>query len=365
MKRKKYTKEFKEEAVKLVTEQGYQIAEAARNLGINAGTLGRWKREIEDDVGGVSSQKTMQSEVSRLHKENKRLKQEREILKKAGRLLRQRVGLRYQFIDSVKKAYPIVLLCKVMEVSRSGYYAWRKPGKPRHQQDNERLIPVVRELHRASKGTYGTRRLSVDLTVNGFPCGRFRARTLMALAGVKARQRKKFKATTDSNHNLPVAPNLLDRRFNVTKPDRAWVSDVTYVWTTKGWLYLAVIIDLFSRRVVGWSMKNRITRKLVIDALQMAVWRRRPGNGLIFHSDRGSQYCSNDFQRRLNAQGMISSMSRKGDCWDNAVAESFFGSLKSERVLVTSYGTKEEAVKDIVDYIEMFYNSNRLHSYLG
>jgi len=176
---------------------------------------------------------------------------------------------------------------------------------------------------------------------------------------------EKFKATTDSKHNLPVAPNLLDREFAVAEPDRVWVADITYLWTSEGWLYLAVVLDLFHRQIVGWSMSNRINRKLVMDALRMGIWRRRPAPGLIFHSDRGSQYCSNDFQKMLKTHKMTSSMSRKGDCWDNAVAESFFGSLKTERVFFTNYKNREEARRDVFDYIEMFYNSKRRHSYLG
>ena len=187
----------------------------------------------------------------------------------------------------------------------------------------------------------------------------------MKLSGVSARQSKKFKATTNSKHNLPVAPNLLQRKFEVASPDRVWVSDVTYIWTSEGWLYLAVVLDLFHRQIVGWSMSNRISRKLVMDALRMSIWHRRPVPGLIFHSDRGSQYCSHDFQKMLKTHLMISSMSRKGDCWDNAVAESFFGSLKTERVFFTNYNTREEARGDVVDYIEMFYNPKRRHSYLG
>ena len=187
----------------------------------------------------------------------------------------------------------------------------------------------------------------------------------MKLADVAAKQKKKFKATTNSKHNLPVAPNLLNRQFEVNEPDRVYVSDITYIWTREGWLYLAVILDLFSRQVVGWSLSTRMSRKLIMNALLMAIWRRRPDPGLIFHSDRGSQYCSTDFQKMLKSHGMVSSMSRKGNCWDNAVAESFFGSLKTERVFFSNYMTREEARRDIVDYIEMFYNSNRRHSYLG
>lgn len=273
--------------------------------------------------------------------------------------------MRYQFIDTEKKAYSVALLCEMMQVPRSGYYSWRKRGKSARQKEYERLIPIVRELHRDARGIYGARRLADDIEDFGVPCGRTKAGTLMKLAGVKAKQPRKFKATTDSKHQLPVAPNLLDRQFKAAEPNRAWVSDITYLWTAEGWLYLAVIIDLFSRKVVGWSLSKRIDRQLVMDALLMGVWRRRPSPGLVFHSDRGSQYCSKDFQEMLRSNNMLSSMSRKGDCWDNAVAESFFGSLKSEQVYFTKYNTREEAKRDIVDYIEMFYNSKRRHSYLG
>ena len=250
-------------------------------------------------------------------------------------------------------------------MSRSGYYFWRERGKSSRQVENEKLIPLVKEAHRESKGTYGSRRIAQEVEANGNSCGRHRARTLMNLAGVYAKQKRKFKATTDSKHNLPVAPNLLDRQFEVAESDRVYVSDITYLWTTEGWLYLAVILDLFSRQIVGWSMSNRINKQLVMDALRMGIWRRRPAPGLIFHSDRGSQYCSNDFQKMLKTNHMLSSMSRKGNCWDNAVAESFFGSLKTERVFFRNYNTREEAKRDVVDYIEMFYNSKRRHSYLG
>jgi putative transposase len=252
-----------------------------------------------------------------------------------------------------------------MRVSRSGYYAWNNREKSPRQSERERLIPKVKEIHRQSKGTYGARRIAKELEQQGESCRRSKAGTLMKLAGVEAKQKRKFKATTDSKHDLPVAPNLLKRNFEVPEPDRIYCSDITYIWTAEGWLYLAIVLDLFSRQVVGWSMSNRIKKELVINALRMAVWRRRPEAGLIFHSDRGSQYCSHDFQKQLTLNGMISSMSRKGNCWDNSVAESFFGSLKTERVFDCSYLTREQARRDIVDYIEMFYNSKRRHSYLG
>ena len=196
---------------------------------------------------------------------------------------------------------------------------------------------------------------------NSSSCGKHKAGTLMKLAGVRAKQRKRFKATTDSNHRLPVAPNLLNRSFSVTTPNCVWVGDITSIWTSEGWLYLAVVIDLYSRRLVGWSMNKYISKHLVMDALTMTIWRRKPSRGLIFHSDRGSQYCSHDFQNLLKNHGILSSMSRKGDCWDNAVAESFFGSLKIEQVFGMRYLSRSAARQDIVDYIEMFYNSRRRH----
>jgi len=252
-----------------------------------------------------------------------------------------------------------------MRISRSGDYAWRKRKKSLGQKKDDCLIPIVQAAHRKSKGTYGARRIAAEITAHGVPCGRFKAKTLMNLAGVAVQQKKKFKVTTDSKHNLPVAPNLLNRQFEVCEPDRVYVSDLTYIWTQKGWLYLAVVIDLFSRQVVGWSLQDRMMTNLIVDALRMAIWRRQPGKGLLFHSDRGSQYCSKKFQKMLHDHNMISSMSRKGNCWDNSVAESFFGSLKTERVYLTNYMNKENAKSDIVDYIEMFYNSTRRHSYLG
>ena len=252
-----------------------------------------------------------------------------------------------------------------MKVSRSGYYSWLKSVKPKSQEEKEALLPLVIEACKKSKNTFGTRRIARVIQSHGLSCGRKKARTLMKMANVTAKQKRKFKVTTDSNHNFPVSPNLLRRNFHVKAPDVIYVSDITYIWTSEGWLYLAVVLDLFSRRIVGWSLSERIDKELVKDALRMALWRRNPGPGLIFHSDRGSQYCSIAFQKMLKIYKIKSSISRKGDCWDNAVAESFFGSLKTERIFFNKYKTREQAKRDIVDYIEMFYNSYRLHSYLG
>ncbi len=227
------------------------------------------------------------------------------------------------------------------------------------------MVIEIELSHKASDRTYGSPRVHEDLQEQGIRCGRKRVARLMRENGIRAKQARRFKATTDSDHNDPVAPNLLDREFHVDVPDRVWVADLTYIWTREGWLYLAVILDLFSRRVVGWSMSRRITSQLTLEALSVALWSRNPSPGLLHHSDRGSQYTCGDYRDVLDEHGVLCSMSRKGDCWDNAVAESFFKTLKVERVNDRDYWTREEAQTDIIDYIERFYNRKRRHSYLG
>ncbi len=251
-----------------------------------------------------------------------------------------------------------------MEVSRGGYYTWRNNGKSKHQKENENLVPVVLYAHRVSKGSYGARRMAEEISDHGIRCGRYMAKTVMAMAGVTAKQKKKFKATTDSKHDLPIAPNLLERNFETQKPNEVWVGEITYVWTAEGWIYLAVVLDLFSRKVIGWAVSSRIKKDLVIEAFRMAIGRREICPGLIFHSDRGSQYCSHEYQKILSTHGIIPSMSRKGDCWDNAVSESFFGSIKTERISDSNYKTRGDVRRDIFDYIEMFYNCRRRHSFI-
>ena len=274
--------------------------------------------------------------------------------------------MKYSFITQHKNAYPISLQCQVLGVSRNGYYQYQRswdnrPDDPIHQE----MLEWVEDIAKSSDYTYGSRRMKVALNVLGYPVSRNKARKLMREANVQARQRRKYKVTTNSNHRQPVFDNLLNREFDIAQPDQVYAADVTYVWTQEGWLYLAVVIDLCSRKIVGWSMSSRMKAQLVCDALHMAIWRRQPEAGLIHHSDRGSQYASKAFRRLLKAHGIKGSMSKKGDCWDNAVAESFFGSLKQERVQWRNYQTRHEAQQDILEYISMFYNSSRLHSYLG
>jgi transposase InsO family protein len=256
-------------------------------------------------------------------------------------------------------------MCKVLEVSRSGYYSWSKrPESFRRQQDKE-LQSVIREVFTESRGTYGCPRVHRELRNRGIACGKNRVARLMRKDGLRAKVKRRFKATTDSKHNLPVADNLLQRNFAPEQPDQTWAGDITYVWTGEGWLYLAVVLDLFSRNVVGWAMDKRMTRHLVMNALDMAIKRRKPARGLIHHSDRGSQYASGDFQTLLNKYGIRCSMSRKGDCWDNAPVESFFGTLKQELIFHQRYYARAHAKQNIFEYIERFYNRKRLHSTLG
>lgn len=228
-----------------------------------------------------------------------------------------------------------------------------------------KLLVEVKALDKLSRSSYGSRRIAKSLQANGYAVGRYQARTLMRKACVECKQRRRYRVTTQSRHSLPIANNVLNRHFSVAVPNRVWVADITYLWTNEGWLYIAGVLDLFSRRVVGWAIASHMRTELIGDALQMALGRRRPAFGLMHHSDRGSQYAGDDYQTMLKKSGIIVSMSRKGNCWDNAVMERFFGSLKSERTDQINYLTREEAKLDVIDYIEMFYNSRRLHSTLG
>jgi putative transposase len=226
-------------------------------------------------------------------------------------------------------------------------------------------LTLIRAIHAESKGAYGWPRVWKELQARGIPAGKERVRVMMQAHGIRGRHKRRYKATTDSKHDLPVAPNRLDRQFETTAPDQVWTTDITYIPTQEGWLYLAVVMDLYSRMIVGWAMDARMTRTLVISALRMAWFKRKPKPGLLHHSDRGSQYCSHDYQALLVEYKMVASMSRKGNCWDNAPMESFFNSLKNERVFHQHYVTREQAKQDLFDYIEVFYNRRRRHSALS
>lgn len=273
--------------------------------------------------------------------------------------------MKYQFIESHKNEFMVGEMCLILGVSRSGYYSWlhRKPSI--RELANRHLSSVIMAIYKKSRQTYGLFSILKELIVKGLQCGKNRLYRLMRKLGISAKNKKKFKATTDSKHTYPISPNLLNRHFDVDTPDTVWVSDLTYIWTNEGWLYLAIVLDLYSRKIVGWTMSHRMKTDLVSRAFMQAAWRRQPGSGLIFHSDRGSQYASHAFRKVLKKYKAISSMSRKGDCWDNAVAESFFHTLKCECVYRERYKTRQEAFSSIFEYIEVFYNRIRRHSTLG
>jgi putative transposase len=273
--------------------------------------------------------------------------------------------VRYLFIKEHEEQFSLSALCRVMAVCRGGFYAWRKRDKSTRQLQNERLTEQIKTAHKESKETYGSPRIFADFKEAGVACGERRIARLMRLANIRAVPPKRFVVTTDSDHDMPVAKNLLDRMFDAEKPDTRWTADITYIWTSQGWLYLAVILDLFSRRIVGWAMNQAIDRSLVLSALDMAVSGRNPTQDLLFHSDRGSQYASDDYQKRLKEAGIACSMSRRGNCWDNAPTESFFASLKKEMVYRTRFETREQARSAIFEWIEVWYNRKRRHSTLG
>ena len=272
--------------------------------------------------------------------------------------------MKYAWIDSQRHEYPLQALCGLLGVSTSGYADWKAGGGPTQWLSDGQLLMLIRSIHAESKQAYGSPRVTAELKGRGIPVSRERVRRLMQAHGIRARHKRRYKVTTDSKHTLPVAPNLLNRQFETAAPEQAWTADITYIPTREGWLYLAVVMDLYTRMIVGWSMDSRMTRELVMNALRMARFRRKPQPGLLHHSDRGSQYCSGNYQALLAEYGMVASMSRKGNCWDNAPTESFFNSLKNERVFHENYATREEAKRDLFDYIEVFYNRRRRHSAL-
>ncbi len=273
--------------------------------------------------------------------------------------------MKYQFIARHRGTHSVERMARTLKVSRSGYYKWLGSSGSTHTHRDELLVGVISCIQKKAKRRYGSLRVTRALNRRGYHVGHNRVARLMRQNDLQARRRRRYRSTTNSNHTHSVAPNHLNRQFNVTTPNNAWVSDITYCATAEGWMYLCVIMDLASRKIVGWSLDRRMKAGLVIDALMMAIISRRPPKGVIFHSDRGSQYCSTTVRRRLSRYGFIQSMSRKGNCWDNAPAESFFKTLKSELWGHQAFRTRETARLAIFEYIEVFYNRERLHSGLG
>ncbi|PIW60367.1 IS3 family transposase [Shewanella sp. CG12_big_fil_rev_8_21_14_0_65_47_15] len=357
---KRYPEEFKIEAVKQVVDRGHSIADVAKRLDITTHSLYAWVKKYGPDNKQHNDLSEAQAEIKRLQKELKRATEERDIPKKSRGVLRKAVRLRYAFIKEHSDRWPVRWLCNMLDVHPSGFYAWSKLPSSKRDKANRRLTGLIKQFWLESGCVYGYRKIHSDLRDTGERCGINRVYRLMQSEGLKAQvgYRKPRYRKGDSHI---VVPNRLQRQFNPVTPDEVWVTDITYIRTHEGWLYLAVVVDLFSRKVVGWSMHSQISKDIVLNALLMAVWRRQPKKQVMVHSDQGSQYTSHDWQAFLKTHGLQGSMSRRGNCHDNAVAESFFQLLKRERIKRKVYSTRDEARSDVFDYIEMFYNSKRKH----
>lgn len=271
----------------------------------------------------------------------------------------------YGFMRDHRFMFPIERMAEVLQVSRSGYYAWVKRPPSRRDIENRRLDVEITAIYKANKGRYGSVKITRELNRHGLNYGRSRVASRMRKMGIQSIVRKRFKVTTDSKHSYPVAPNRLNRNFSVAAPNQVWVSDITYLRTKSGWAYLTVFIDLFSRMVTGWAVSASLSHKMVLEAFQKALWRRKPGNGLMVHSDQGVQYACDEFRGMLRKHGCVQSMSRKGDCWDNAVAESFFKTVKTEWAYHVDLQDIHHVNRETFEYLELFYNRQRLHATLG
>lgn len=273
--------------------------------------------------------------------------------------------MKYQFMDNHYSEFTVRKMCQTLEVSNSRYYAWRKKPHSKRENENLAILEKIKEIHKKSRNTYGSPRIYNEMKNKGIKSGENRIARIMQENGIRSKTKKKFKITTCSKHNLPVAENVLNRNFQIKKPNMVWTSDITYVETNEGWLYTCVVLDLCSKRVIGWSMEANMTTEMVLKALNMAITNRNPQEGIIFHTDRGKQYASEEFRKRLREKNFIQSMSRKGNCWDNAPTESFFKTLKVEELYFKKFITRKEAKGVIFEYMEGFYNTQRIHSSLG
>jgi len=370
MERRRFTREFKLEAVRLIKERGVSFAQASHDLSVHQSQLRSWVKALAADpqhaFPGQGQMKPEQLEIAQLKREVIKLKAERDILKKSRGLLREGIDVKFGFIAKHRGIWPADWLCGALGVSRGGFYTWLTRPRSQRSRSDEELGAKVRASFFASDRTYGARRVWRDLLAEGVSCGLHRIERLMRLQALKARpRRRRLPPDLGERQVAAVAANVLDRTFAASAPNRKWIADFTYVWTAEGWLYVAVVIDLFSRRVVGWSMSAEMTAQLVTDALVMAIWRRGKPDALLHHSDRGSQYTSEQFQKLMADHGIICSMSRSGNVWDNAAMESFFSSLKTERTARKTYRTRDQAKADVFDYIERFYNAKRRHSTIG
>ncbi|MFK7790921.1 MAG: IS3 family transposase [Phycisphaeraceae bacterium] len=362
-KRATYTQEQKDEAVNLALKDG-NVSKVARDLGLNQSTLRLWiqKARAQAPEGGLLD--VEKEEVLRLREEVKRLREERDFLKKTSKLFRE--GLtKMEVIERLRRDFSISFMCRKLRVTRQGFYAWKKRPESNRSIEDRRLVSELREISRESRGTYGSPRAHRELREAGVKVSRKRVARLMAANNITGRvKRRSFKPRLQAKETMP-APNLLDRKFNPKKRNQVWASDITYLQTNQGWLFLCVVIDLYSRRVVGWAMDNKQDSEMVSRALNMALVSRGMPSKLMHHSDQGCQYTSEHFRKVLKENGVQCSMSRRGNCWDNACVESFFGTIKQEMYFETTWKTRAELKEAVFEYIEVFYNRKRRHSTLG
>ncbi|WP_425284513.1 IS3 family transposase [Aliiruegeria lutimaris] len=357
--------EFRAEAVRVALTSGLSRKQVAADFGVGFSTLSRWIQQERKNPEKPTAQSDLEREVAELRRENRQLREERDVPKKGNGVLRGEKQMRFAFVEEHRNDFPVARLCKIMDVSPRGYRAWRRRPLSNRQRNDMVVLAHIREQFALSLGSYGRPRMTEELKELGLHVGHRRVGRLMRMNSISVKRSKKFKATTDSNHSFNIAPNLLDRDFLADRPNRKWAGDISYVWTQEGWLYLAVILDLHSQRVVGWAVSNRMKRDLAIRALKMAIALRQPPRGCIHHTDRGSQYCSHDYQKILHQHGFEVSMSGKGNCYDNAAVETFFKTIKAELIWRRSWPTRRAAELAIFEYINGFYNPHRKHSALG
>ncbi|MGP4120906.1 IS3 family transposase [Psychrobacter aquimaris] len=365
-----YSDEFKAEAVKKIADNNGNISATAKQLGIAMQTLSNWHNKANQGklIGTEQYDPDLMAaiqEIKQLKRQLKVAEEEREIPKKGHGVLCQAQLVRYAFIKDNQPLFSIGSMCRVLNVKPSSYYDWISRGLSDQQIHRNHCELLVKAAHNETKERYGVERLHAKLTEQGHDISLYMVRSIKEEYGIKCRRHKRFKVTTDSDHNKLVYPNVLDQQFDAKRPNESWVSDITYIWTSEGWLYLAGVKDLYTKELVGYAINKRMTADLVCRALNMAIKNKRPSKGLIVHSDRGSQYCSHAYHKIINQHQFIGSMSGRGNCFDNAPIESFWGVLKNELVYHQDYKARFTAINDIIRYIELYYNQTRIQKGLG
>ncbi|WP_263241287.1 IS3 family transposase [Psychrobacter sp. SC65A.3] len=365
-----YSTEFKAEAVKKIADNNGNISSTAKQLGIAMQTLSNWHNKANQGklVGTEQYDPDLMSalqEIKQLKRQIKVAEEEREIPKKGDGVLREKQPVKYAFIKDNQQIFSITTMCRVLKIKPSSYYDWISRDISDQQIHRNQSELLVKAAHSETKERYGVDRLHAHLSEQGHNISLYMVRSIKEEHGIKCRRHKRFKVTTDSNHNKLVYPNVLDQKFDANRPNESWVSDITYIWTNEGWLYLAGVKDLYTKELVGYAINKRMTADLVCRALNMAIKNKRPSKGLIVHSDRGSQYCSHAYHKIIKRHQFAGSMSAKGNCFDNAPIESFWGVLKNELVYHQDYKTRFAAISDIIGYIELYYNQTRIQKSLG